>query len=169
VKPVRVLTPTCIIWLFLGAIFAWSAEAEDASTKLIGTWRLVSFQIKVVGEDGASKDIFGPNPFGRAIFSPEHYVIVFISRPDRRPPNNDAEAAALLSSMSAYTGKFRIEGNKWITSVDGAWNEVFKASEQVRYFDLVGDKLTVRTPEQESAVLIGKRTVGTLVFQRERF
>jgi hypothetical protein len=70
--------------------------------------------------------------------------------------------------MTAYTGKFRLDGDKFITSVDGAWNEFYRGTEQVRYFELVGDKLRLRTPEQQSAVLIGKRTVATLVWQREQ-
>jgi hypothetical protein len=70
--------------------------------------------------------------------------------------------------MTAYTGKFRLDGDKFITSVDGAWNEIYRGAEQVRYFELVGDKLSLRTPEQQSAILIGKRTVATLVWQREQ-
>ncbi len=69
--------------------------------------------------------------------------------------------------MTAYTGKFRLDGNKFITQVDGAWNEFYKGSEQVRYFELNGDTLSVRTSEQPSGILIGKRTVATLVWQRE--
>jgi Lipocalin-like domain len=153
---------------FVALFLTHSAVAEDdVSAKLFGAWRLVSFQLAVVGEEGAPKDVFGPQPFGRIIFSPESSVIVFISRADRRPPSNDAEAAALLSSMTAYTGKFRLEGNKFITQVDGAWNEVYKGGEQTRYFELSGNKLTIRTPEQQSGILIGKRTIATLVWQRE--
>src|ERR1700761_5753847 len=127
---------------FLAIFFAGSALAEeDMSGRLFGSWRLISFQLKVIGEEGAPKDIFGPNPIGRIIFSPQHRVVVFISKADRRPPTSEAEAAALPSSMTAYTGKFRLDGNKFITQVDGAWNEFYKGSEQVRYFELVGDRL----------------------------
>lgn len=157
----------CIVAL-LAIVFARAGSAqEDASGKLFGSWRLISFQLKVVGEDAEPKDIFGPDPIGRIIFSPEHRVVVFISRAGRRPPTSESEAAALLSSMTAYTGKFRLEGDKFITQVDGAWNEFYHGSEQVRYFDLTGDKLSIRTPEQPSGILIGKRTVATLVWQRE--
>jgi hypothetical protein len=145
-----------------------SALAEDLSASLFGSWRLISFQLKIVGAEGEPKDIFGPNPIGRIIFSPEHRVVVFISKAGRRPPTNESEAAALLASMTAYTGKFRLDGDKFITSVDGAWNEVYTGTEQVRYFELVGDKLSLRTPEQQSAILIGKRTIATLVWQREQ-
>jgi hypothetical protein len=94
--------------LALLAIFLTrSALAEDPSASLFGSWRLISFQLKIVGEEGEPKDIFGPNPIGRIIFSPEHRVVVFISRADRRSPTNESEAAALLASMTAYTGKGR--------------------------------------------------------------
>jgi hypothetical protein len=87
-----------------------SALAEDLSASLFGSWRLISFQLKIVGAEGEPKDIFGPNPIGRIIFSPEHRVVVFISKAGRRPPTNESEAAALLASMTAYTGKFRLDG-----------------------------------------------------------
>jgi hypothetical protein len=158
-----------ILLLCLALVFTRSAMADDDATAgLIGAWRLVSFQVKVVGDETPAKEVFGPHPFGRIVFSPERYVIVLISRSDRRPPSNESESAALLSSMVAYSGKFRIEGNTFITRVDGAWNEVFKGTEQVRYFDLAGDMLTIRTPEQESAILIGNRTAAALVWERER-
>jgi hypothetical protein len=35
--------------------------------------------------------------------------------------------------------------------VDGAWNEIFKAREQIHFFSLSGDRLTIGTPEQPSA------------------
>jgi Lipocalin-like domain len=154
---------------FLAIFLAGSASAaEDMSARLFGSWRLISFQLKIVGEEGKPKDIFGPSPIGRIVFSPEHRVVVFISRADRSPPTNESEAAALLSSMTAYTGKFRLEGDKFITQVDGAWNEFYRGSEQVRYFEITGDKLSIRTPEQQSGILVGKRTVATLLWERER-
>lgn len=109
------------------------AEEDAADRQLFGSWRLVSFQLKVVGEEGAPTEPFGAHPFGRIILTSEHHMMVFICKSDRNPPSNQAEAAALLSSMTAYTGKFRVEGDKFITTVDGAWNEVYKGIEQVRF------------------------------------
>jgi hypothetical protein len=140
----------------------------DNTAPLFGSWRLVSFQSKIIGEDGPPQEVFGPHPFGRLVFTPDHHMAAFISRPDRKPPADQAEAAALLSSMTAYTGTFRVEDDKFITSVDGAWNEYYRGTEQVRFFVLNGDKLSIRTAEQASAIVPGKRTVGTLAFRRER-
>lgn len=69
--------------------------------------------------------------------------------------------------MISYTGKFRLEGDKFITQVDGTWNEIYKANEQVRYFAINGDTLSIRTPEMASGVLPGKRVVSTLIWERE--
>jgi len=151
------------------ALFSQPGFTNDKnSTQLLGSWRLISFQIMAVGEEAPTKEVFGPHPFGRLIMTPEHYMAAYLARPDRKLPTNETETAALVSSMIAYTGKFRVEGDKFITTVDGAWNEIYKANEQVRFFVLDGDKLSIRTAEAPSGVLPGKRVVGTLVWERER-
>jgi len=142
--------------------------AQDIRDQLYGSWRLVSFKAQIVGEDAEPRDIFGPAPFGRLILTPAHTMAAFLSRPDRKPPSNDAEAAILLRSMTAYTGHFRVEGDKLITTVDGAWNEVFKAHEQMRIFKLEGDELTIHVPEQPSGLEPGKRNASVLTFTREQ-
>ena len=160
---------TAVILVLMASVLLRPALGEEnASNQLIGSWRLVSFELRIVGEEGTPVRTFGLHPFGRIILTPEHYMIVFISKPDRKPPSNQAEAAMLLSSMAAYTGKFRVEGDKFITAVDGAWNEIYKGTEQVRYFALDGNRLRIRTAEQASAILPGKKTVATLVWERER-
>jgi hypothetical protein len=45
--------------------------------------------------------------------------------------------------MIAYTGKFRVEGGKFITKVDVAWNEGWVGTDQVRFWRVEGDKLYI--------------------------
>src|SRR4051794_4098480 len=59
---------------------------------------------------------------------PKHYMASYLSRSDRKLSTNETEAAALLSSVIAYTGRFRLEGDNFITTVDGAWNKIYKHS-----------------------------------------
>jgi hypothetical protein len=49
-------------------------------------------------------------------------------------------------------------------------NELLTGQDQVRFFKLEGDRLSLRTAEQVSSVGIyqGKKVVGTLAWQRER-
>jgi hypothetical protein len=164
----RFLGAACFLTLVLLQHPQLGVAGKDAGSQLFGSWRLVSYELRVVGEEEPAKQVFGPHPFGRLLLMPSHYMAAFLSKPDRTPPSNEADAAALLSSMIAYTGQFRLEGDKFITHVDGAWNEIYKANEQIRYFKIERDTLTIRTAEMASAVLPGKRVVSTLVWERER-
>jgi hypothetical protein len=140
--------------------------AADTAGQLAGSWKLTSWTIQVI--DGEAAQPFGPNPKGRAVFTPDGFSAFMIARPDRKPATNDADAAALLKSLMVYTGKFTIDGDKLTTNVDLSWNEIFTGTAQVRFFKLEGDKLSIRTGEQASAVYPGKRVVGTLTWERER-
>ena len=64
----------------------------------------------------------------------------------RKPGKTDKERADLLSTLVAYTGTYRIEGDTWTTKVDVAWNPEWVGTEQVRSFKLVGQRLQVLTP-----------------------
>jgi hypothetical protein len=142
------------------------ARADDTPMQLIGSWKLSSWVIQIIGGDRTEP--FGPNPKGRAVFTPDGYVVFVIVAANRKPATNDEESAALLKSLMAYTGKFTIDGDKFTTKVDISWNELFTGQDQVRFFKLEGDKLFIRTAELASAVYPGKKVVGTLIWERER-
>jgi hypothetical protein len=142
------------------------AMADEAAKQLVGSWRLTSWVIQVVG--GEAKEPFGPNPKGRAVFTPNGYVAFIIVGANRKPATNNDETAALLKSMLVYTGKFTIDGDKFTTKVDMSGNELLTGLDQVRFFKLEGDRLSLRTAEQVSSVFVGKKVVGTLTWERER-
>jgi lipocalin-like protein len=104
----------------------------------------------------------GANPKGRSVFTPNGYVAFVIVAANRKPATNDAESAALLKTLVAHTGKFTIDGDKFTTKVDISWNELFTGQDQVRFFNLQGDRLTIRTPEQASAVYPGRMSSAPL-------
>ena len=70
--------------------------------------------------------------------------------------------------MTAYTGTYIVEGDKWTTTVDISHNEILKGEPQVRYFKVEGDKLYISTREQLSSIFPGKRVTSTLEWVRER-
>jgi hypothetical protein len=41
---------------------------------------------------------------------------------------------------------YRVEGDKWITKVDVAWNPEWVGTEQIRSFTVEGDRLQVVAP-----------------------
>jgi hypothetical protein len=160
--------PRLVAFVLAGFLHLQStfALADDAAKQLVGSWRLSSWVIQIVG--GEASEPFGPNPNGRAVFTADGHVAYIIAASNRKPASNNEESAALLKSLLAYTGKFTIDGEKLITKVDISWNELMTGSDTVRFYKLEGDRLSLRTPEQVSAVYVGKKVVGTLIWERER-
>ena len=145
------------------------AHAQDTTAQLYGAWKLVSFKTQIVGDSDPQKDVWGPNPKGMIIFMPNGRMMAMLTAPDRKRPANDAESAALLKSMNAYSGRYTVEADKFTTVVDIHHNEIYLSQPpQVRYFKLDGDKLTIRVPEQPSAIFPGKRVTSTLEWVREK-
>jgi hypothetical protein len=143
-----------------------TANAQ-ASNPLFGTWRVTSFKLKVLGQRG-ERELFGPNPRGYVILTPEPRIMAFIAADGRKPPTNQAEAAAMLQSMIAYTGRIRLEPDRFTTDVEVSWNQLYIGKPQVRFYIVEGDKLTLLTPEQESATVPGERITSTLTFERQK-
>ena len=140
--------------------------ADDTAKQLAGSWKLTSWTIQIVGGDVTEP--FGRNPKGRALITPDGYAAFVIAAANRKPAASDAESAVLLKTLMVYTGPFTIEDDKFTTKVDISWNELLTGQDQVRFFKLQGDKLTIRTAEQASAVYPGKKVVGILTWERER-
>lgn len=144
-------------------------RVEDPATQsdsLVGIWRLVSWQ--VVGEDGESRDVFGRKPRGYLILTPEGRMMALMTGEDRAPGMNDAERSALHRSMLAYSGRYRVEGSDFVTTVDVSWNEEWNGTEQRRHYRLEGDKLFVETVAGPSIVYAGTIDFRRLVWQRDR-
>jgi hypothetical protein len=150
--------------MFLGSP-RWAAG--QVSNPLFGTWRVTSFKLQVTGES-EQRDILGPNPKGYIIVTPEPRIMVFLAADGRQPPTNQAEAAAMLQSMTAYTGRITLEPDKFTTNVEISSNQVIVGKPQVRYYALNGETLTIRSPEQDTAMFPGKRAISVLTFQRQK-
>ena len=80
----------------------------------------------------------------------------------------DAGRAALHKSMLAYSGRYRIEGNDFITLVDVSWNEDWNGTEQRRHFRIEGDKLFIESEPAPSIVFPGKTDLRRIVWEREK-
>jgi hypothetical protein len=132
---------------------------------LIGNWKLVSLQVVT---EGGAKDVFGPKPNGHLVLTGESRMMAITTAEDRTPGETDAERAALHKSMLAYTGKFRLEGNEFITTVDASWTEGWNGTEQRRRFRLDGDTLYIETVPAASITTPGTFDFRRIVWQRER-
>jgi Lipocalin-like domain len=148
------------------ATFEGRAASIDYDADLVGVWKLQTFSLQILGEQ--SKEVFGRDPIGYLIFTAEGRMMTILTRADRKPGTTIGERAELLQSMVSYTGRYKIEDNRIRTKPDVAWNEVYSGTEQIRFYVLDGDTLSIRTAEQLSGILPGKKVVATLTYVRER-
>lgn len=154
-------------YLLLAALLTFASATSFAAEndKLIGTWRLVSNNYEVQS-NGDTAPTMGESPKGYINFTPDRVFVVF-SANDHKPGKTDQERAALLGSLTAYTGTYKVEGDKWTTQVEVAWVPEWVGTAQVRNFKIEGDKLQVMTPWRMMPNLADKgMTRGVLTFER---
>jgi hypothetical protein len=136
---------------------------EDHS--LIGNWRLVSSQVIV---DDRAHDLFGSSPKGYLILTPQGRLCAITTAGHRTAGEEDAQRAALHRSMLAYSGKYRIQHNDFITVVDISWNEAWNGTEQRRHFRIEGDQLFIESAPAPSILFPGRVDFRRIVWQREK-
>ncbi len=132
-----------MLFLFLLAIAAPSGFAENRDP-LVGTWKLVSWE-REAQATGEKEPLLGKNPTGYMIFTPEGRFIVILTGENRKAPKTDQDRADLMKSMLASSGKYRLEGDKFIFKVDVAWNPEWLGTDQERFFKIDGNRLIVHT------------------------
>ena len=133
-------------WLALVPILLVVMAASFAAERdvLVGNWRLVSFEREYQGS--ADREFpMGKLPTGHILFLPEGRMAVVITGEGRKAPSTDQDRASLFNSLVAYTGAYRVDGDKWITTVDVSANPTLVGTEQTRSFRITGDRLQEMT------------------------
>jgi hypothetical protein len=129
--------------LLMMSVVVSRVNAEDRAT-IVGSWKVISYDIEFQ-ISGERRPLLGAQPHGYLIFTPQGRMMSYLEAEARKVPTTDEECEEAYWTMVAYTGKYRLEGNKWITNVDGAWNVEFVGTEQERTFELKGNRLSVTT------------------------
>jgi hypothetical protein len=133
---------------------------------LVGSWRLQTLGI-TFSDTGERTEQFGPRPIGRMVLTANGRIMFLFGKADREPPTSAADRADLFDSMVSYTGTIKMDGpDRFITTIDVAMNPAVRG-QQVRFFDLAGDRLSIRTPEQTLAVYGDRLLVADLIWIRE--
>ena len=123
-----------MVALFLAILPSFADNREN----VIGVWKLVSHDIEVRAT-GQKESAYGRSPTGYAIFTAEGRVMFVLTGEGRKPAQTVQDRADLLDSLTAYTGMYRLEGDKRTTKVDVAWNPAWVGTEQTRFFKLDGN------------------------------
>jgi hypothetical protein len=130
--------------VFVACIVAKASFAGDRD-RIVGTWKLVSYEVEVQ-VTGQKSPVMGEEPTGYVTFTPEGRVFFVLTGGARQAAKPDQERAGLLNTLIAYSGTYSVEGDKWTTNVDVAWNPEWVGTKQVRDFKVDGERLMVLTP-----------------------
>jgi hypothetical protein len=148
------------------AVLNTAALSFGAQPIVVGNWKLVSFFTEELAT-GKKTALLGEHPKGYLIYTPQGRMMALVVHETRSPPKTDEDRINLHKNMYAYSGRYTIEGDKITHHVDISWDEAWTGSDQVRYFKLEGDILTIKTAPSTNAIT-GKESVSTLVWERER-
>jgi hypothetical protein len=134
-------------WLVILSLFLFAVQPSFCEDRppVCGVWKLVSYEVEIQAT-GQKEQLMGKNPTGYVIFTPEGRVFFLLTGEGRKAARTVQERADLLSSLVAYTGTYRLEGDQWITTVEVAWNPAWVDTEQRRFFRVEGERLKVLTP-----------------------
>ena len=112
---------------------------------IVGAWKLVSIQWEDAAS-GALTDMYGSQPLGSLIFSQSGRMSATLMSSDRHDPKDANDEAALFRSMMAYAAAYTLEGtDTLLLDVDAAWFPSWIGGRHVRYYQLNGDVLSIRS------------------------
>lgn len=147
-----------------------SQNSNVAASPLVATWRLRSHVQETV-ETGEMAEPRGPHPGGLLTYTADGRFSIIAVPGDRRAPARvlvtDAEAIDLFGGLTAYAGRYSLDGGHVIHHIEVSWNELWANTDQRRRFVVEGDTLTIiagpdRNPRD------GRVAISTLVWDRVR-
>jgi hypothetical protein len=147
----------------LALMFAFAISGQClAQQSLIGTYKLVMTDNRIDGKPSAP---MGKSQHGYLVITPKVYIQFFTADERKRGISLEAKAA-LLDTLVAWAGPYRIEGDRITIFVDTAWTEVWKGSEHTRTFELKGKRLTITAAPQPSATQPGKTLTSRVEWEK---
>ena len=153
-----------LVWI----LTAVQPSFADDRAKIAGAWRIVSWESEFQAT-GEREPVMGKNPTGYVIFTPEGRFMCVLTGEGRTAAKTDEDRAALLKSIVAYTGMYRLEGDKFIVKVDASWNPAWVGTEQERTFKIDGDRLQTFSPWIQSVTRPEKGMARSfIVFERAK-
>lgn len=138
-----------------------------SENNLEGCWRLVSYEFR--SSDGRVFHPWGEDPIGVVIFDDNGHFSAQIMRRNRPIFTSETptaeETKPAYEGYMAYFGRYEIvpEKNMLINHVEGALNPSWVGGKQIRYFEISGNRVTLRTDPINRG---GTVVTGTLVWEK---
>lgn len=145
-----------------------SSAALSAPDTIAGVWKVVSIETMAVVSGKVAKP-FGDQPVGTFVFTPGGQMSALITTADRKPPAGpnptEAERAELLRTLSAYTGSYRVDGNKLIFNIANSSIRSWNGTERTLTFEMKGKTVTATSAPFKSA-MSGVDIIAVNVWER---
>ena len=138
------------------------AAPSFGQQSLVGTYKIISHDVQA---NGTATQPLGKAPHGYLVITPTRFVI-FITADNRKFGTSMADKAALLDTLSAWSGTYRIDGDKMIIAVDASWTESWSGKDVVRHWTLSGNRLTLTTEPAAHPRDPSKTAIGRQVWER---
>jgi hypothetical protein len=143
--------------------------SDNQKDKLVGTWRLVSASSKSApGEQ--NEPPYGSNPAGLLTYTEDGRVSAMISYDGRKLLSGGAKLPALLEEQAeafrtflAYGGRYKVNGDKVIHSIEISSIQNYVNRELARTLKFEGDDIILITPPM---MVNGKMQTIELVWRR---
>jgi|SRR6516225_5930488 len=133
---------------------------------LVGVWRLVDLYALAEGT-GERTELLGANPSGYAVFESGGRMMAIVTAMNRTTGRSVPEMAELFLSIGAYSGKWSVDDEKFITVVDLAWDPSWVGTSQIRYYTFDGRILSLRTAPIELPAFPGRKAIAYAHWERE--
>jgi hypothetical protein len=139
------------------------------NVNLVGTWKLLSAIDRTPKVNTVYP--FGENPFGRLMYDNNGNMSVFIMRTGRSKFASDdgmsgttQEKKEAFEESRAYCGTYEIDEDKGtvIHHIEGATFPNWEGTDQLRFFKLSGNQLTLNTP---TLSIRGKELIVSLIWE----
>lgn len=135
---------------------------------LIGTWRMVSYELE--SATGAISYPYGRDPTGYLIYAADGYMSVAFMTGDRIPyaggdrlRGTPEERAAAADTYVSYCGRYELREDRVIHHIEVSLFPNWVGVAQTRYFTLAGNRLTLRTPP---LLMGGSTQTGRILWER---
>ena len=129
-------------------------------SRLLGSWKLVSWQIP--DADGKPFHPLGASAKGLLVYAPDGYMFAALSGASRPSfLGSDPLAPTAFEAMNAmrsyhtYCGRYRVEEDKVVHTVELCLHPNLVGTKQIRYYRFDDDRLILTTPPVTRAGITG--------------
>ena len=147
-----------------------ATAARAADNPLVDTWKLKSY-VREVAATGERYNEPGEHPDGYLSYAADGCMYAIITWDNRAAPGDvvltTEERIRLFGTMISYAGTYTFDAEKVVHHVDISWNQNWTGTDQMRFYKLDGDTLTITSAPARNFT-DGREGRSILVWERLR-